>query len=266
MRFSIIIPTWNTAKITQKCIKSIDKYIPNNEIIIVDNGSSDETIDILKNLKIPNIKYVLLDNNYGFAKANNIGLKSATSEYIVFMNSDIELIDKTLLEMINYLKKNKKIGLIGPKFLNPDMSPQASVFPPQTCLNAFKEFWLCRNAYSKYIPKSDKPSLVSFISGGCIAINKKYFEYIGKWNEKYFFYYEDMDLCRQVIKSGKKIVYYPTCQIIHYHGTSGKNIIDTNNQWRRLVPSSKKFHGLFKHYFLYFIIWSGQKWQKHFQR
>lgn len=263
IKISIIIPTWNTANITKKCVETINKYLPSAEIIVVDNGSVDGTIDNLKKLNIPNTKYLILDTNYGFAKANNIGLKKATSDYVVFMNSDIELIDKSLLSMVDYLKDNPKVGLIGPKFLNPDLTPQASVFPPQTCLNAFKEFWLGReSSYSKYIPKSNTPTKVSYISGGCIAVNKKYFEKIGKWNEKYFFYYEDMDLCREVSRTAKDIFFYPNCQIIHRHGASGKNIATSQNQWRRLIPSSKKFHGIFKHYMINFIIWSGQKWQK----
>ena len=268
-KISIIIPTWNTAQITKKCVETINRLIPGQEIIIVDNGSTDNTvkeIEKLKNsLKIENCKLKIISNdtNYGFSKANNIGLKSSTSNYVVFMNSDMELIDKSLVDMVNYLKDNKNIGIIGPKFLNPDKTPQASVFPPQTCLNAFKEFWLGKKEiYSKYIPKGDSPTIVSYLSGGCIAVNKKYFEKIGKWNEKYFFYFEDMDLCRQVTKNGKQIVYYPKCQIIHRHGASGRKLADSQNQWRRLIPSSIKFHGFLKHYLINFIIWSGQKWQK----
>lgn len=258
---SIIIPTWNTAKITQKCVESINKFIPKAEIIVVDNGSTDNTVELLS--KIKKIKIVENHTNLGFAKANNIGLKSATSDYIVFMNSDIRLLDDSLISLVEYFKSNPNIGLIGPKFLNPDLSPQASVFPPQTCINAFKEFWLGqKDAYSKYIPSTDSPTKVSYISGGCVVINNKFFKKIGKWNEKYFFYYEDMDLCREVSKAGKDIIYYPKCQIIHEHGASGKNIANTQNQWRRLIPSSKKFHGTFKHYLINFIIWSGQKWQK----
>lgn len=258
---SIIIPTWNTAQITKKCVDTINTFIPGQEIIVVDNGSEDDTVVVLN--KIKNVKIIKNGTNLGFAKANNIGLKSSNSDYIVFMNSDIELIDKSLIEMVNYLKDNQNVGIIGPKFLNPDKTPQASVFPPQTCLNAFKEFWLGKKeTYSKYIPKGDSPTIVNYLSGGCIATSKKYFKQIGAWNEKYFFYFEDMDLCRQVTKNGKQIVYYPKCQIIHRHGASGRKLADSQNQWRRLIPSSKKFHGVFKHYLLNFIIWSGQKWQK----
>ncbi len=264
-KLSIIIVTWNTASITLKCVETINRYIPNQEIIVVDNGSQDNTVEILK--KIKNVKLVENGANLGFAKANNIGLKSATSDYVIFMNSDIELLDNSILNMVDFLKNNTKIGIIGPKFLNPDLSPQASVFPPQTILNAFKEFWLGqKEAYSKYIPQSKSPTEVSYISGGCLAVNKKYFQKIGKWNETYFFYFEDMDLCRHVRKSGQKIYYYPECQIIHRHGASGKNIAPAKDQWKRLIPGSKKFHGILKHYLINLTIWSGQKLQKLFQK
>lgn len=260
-KLSIIIVTWNTAQITKKCVDTINRYIPGQEIIVVDNGSADDTVEILK--KIKNLKIIENHANLGFAKANNIGFKHATSKYIIFMNSDIELLDKSILKMINYLKNNSQVGLIGPKFLNPDLTPQASVFPPQTPLNAFKEFWLNQpEAYSKYLPKEDKPTEVSYISGGCIGIKKDFFQKIGKWNEKYFFYFEDMDLCREVARHHKKIIFYPKCLIIHRHGASGKQLADLQNQWRRLISGSIKFHGYLKHSLINFIIWSGQKWQK----
>ena len=261
MKTSIIIVTWNTAEITKKCVDTINRYITNQEIIIVDNGSTDNTVKILSNIK--NVKIIENHANLGFAKANNIGLKKATSEYIIFMNSDIELLDSNILNMVNFLKTSPNIGIIGPQFLNPDMTPQASVFPPQTAVNAFREFWLNqKNSYLKYIPKNKNPVKVAFISGGCLAVKKDFFESIGKWNEKYFFYFEDMDLCRKVNQIGKDVFFYPLCQVIHQHGASGKNLAPSQDQWRRLIPSSKKFHGLFKHYFINLIIWSGQKWQK----
>ncbi len=258
---SFIIPTWNTAKITKKCLETINKYLPGQEIIVVDNGSKDNTVEILS--KIKNVKIIENGANLGFSKANNLGVKSANSDYLVFMNSDMELVDNSLLEMVSYLKKHPEIGIIGPKFLNPNLTPQASVFPSQTCFNAFREFWLGQiDSFSKYLPKGLEPVSVEYLSGGFIVVNKKYFKKIGKWNEKYFFYYEDMDLCRQVIKSGKQVVYYPKCKVIHRHGASGQKLADSQNQWRRLIPSSIKFHGPIKHYLINFIIWSGQKWQK----
>jgi len=261
MNLSIIIVTWNTAQITLKCVQTINNFLDNPEIIIVDNGSEDNTVELLSKEK--NVKIIKNGENLGFSKANNIGLHYASHEFILFMNSDIELIDDSINDLFEYFKDNENIGIIGPKFLNPDLTPQASVFPKQSALNAFKEFYLNqKNSYSKYIPKTEKPIKVWAISGGCILTRKSFFESIGGWNEKYFFYFEDMDLCRQINKIGKDVVFFPQCQIIHRHGASGANLADSNNQWRRLIPGSKMYHGLFQHYLINSILWSGQKKSK----
>ena len=264
MNLSIIIVTWNTAKITQKCVQTINKFLNNPEIIIVDNGSKDNTVELL--LKEKNVKIIKNNANLGFSKANNIGFKQASNEYILFMNSDIELIDDSINDLFKYFKNKDNIGIIGPKFLNPDLTVQASVFPKQSALNAFKEFYLKqKNSYSKYIPNTEKPIKVWAISGGCILTRKSFFESIGGWNEKYFFYFEDMDLCRKINKIGKDVIFFPKCQIIHRHGASGAKLADSQNQWRRLIPGSKKYHGLFNHYLINSILWSGQKIQKIFK-
>lgn len=258
---SIIIVTWNTVKITQKCVQTINKFLDNPEIIIVDNDSQDNTVELLSKEK--NVKIVQNNKNIGFSKANNIGLKHTSNEFILFMNSDIELIDDSINKLIEYFKNKDNIGIIGPKFLNSDLTPQASVFPKQTTLNAFKEFWLNKkNTYSKYIPDSNKEIKVWAISGGCILTRKSFFQSIGAWNEKYFFYFEDMDLCRKVNSLNKDVIYYPQSKIIHRHGASGSKLANYQNQWRRLIPGSKKYHGLFNHYLINAIIWSGQKLKK----
>jgi len=260
-KLSIIIPTWNTAQITLKCVKTIKKHLSdiNPQIVVVDNASSDNTIKLLKPLKITLIKN---SQNLGFAKACNIGARKAVGNYILFLNSDMELLDSSLVEMLEFLQKNPQIGAIGPKFLNPNKKPQASTFPPQTPINAFKEFWLNKRTYSKYIPKSKKPISVWAISGGAFLISKKLFRQVGGWDKKYFMYFEDLDLCRQIHQLNKKTFYYPACRLIHRHGASGKKLADSKNQWRRLIPSSKKYHGLINHHLINLIIKTGQKFNK----
>lgn len=262
INLSIIIVTWNTAKITVKCVETIKKYLKNfnYEIIVVDNGSTDNTVNLFK--KDKGIKLIENKENLGFSKANNIGVERAEGDYLLFLNSDMELIDSSLIKMFDYISKNERIGAIGPHFLNIDLTPQASVFPPQTIFNAFKEFFLGIKSYSKYLPSLDKISEVSSISGGAIMIKKDFFEKIGRWNEKYFFYFEDLDLCRTIHKFNKIIIFYPFCKVIHCHGASGKKLANETNQWRRLIPSSVKYHGIIKHYLINFIIWSGQKFHR----
>lgn len=259
---SVIIPTWNTADITLKCVKSIRRFFSPQqiEIIVADNGSNDDTLAKLK--KEGGVVIIENKTNLGFGKSNNIGAKLAQGGYLLFLNSDMELIDNKLINMFNYLDTHPEIGLIGPKFLNLNLSDQGSVLPPQSLCKAFKEFWLGQTAYSKYVPATNQPIEVWSISGGAVMIKRSLFERIGGWDKRYFMYYEDLELCRQVKKLGYKIYYYPQCRFIHRHGASGKPISDASNQWRRLIPSSKIYHGLFKHYLLFLITWSGQKCQK----
>lgn len=259
MTLSIIIVNWNTADITLKCIKTIKKYLLNfdYEIIVVDNASTDDTIKKLK--KENGVIIVENKTNLGFSGGNNIGAKITKGDYLLFLNSDMELIDGQIIDMYKYLSEDPSVGIIAPKFLNVDLSPQGSVWLPQTLSNAFKEFWLGQKTYSKYVPRGDKPVEVFSVSGGAIMIKRSLFEKVGGWDKRYFMYFEDLELCRQVKKMGYKIFYFPKCKVVHRHGASGKNLTDISNQWRRLIPSSKIYHGIFKHYLLFLITWSGQK-------
>ncbi len=274
-KLSIIIPTWNTAKITLDCVKTIKKYLGNfPQIVIVDNASTDNTINLLKKLerseilsnRRKNIKLEIIKNvqNFGFAKACNIGAKEAVGDYLLFLNSDIKLVDNSLLSMLKFFSQNPQIGVIGPQFLNPDHSIQSSVFPPQTIKNAIKEFWLGQKTYSKFTPTSKTPISVWAISGGALLIKKELFKKINGWNEKYFMYFEDLELCRQIHHQQKQVFYYPFAKLIHHHGASGHKLIDNNKQWQRLIPGSKIYHGSIKHYLLFLIIYLSQKCKKLF--
>lgn len=256
---SIVIVTWNTDRITEKCVDSICRYLTlkNYEIIVVDNGSTDKTAKIFNQKK--DIVYLNTGSNLGFAKANNIGLSKAKGDYILFLNSDMEFIDGSINNLFSYFLKSKDIGIIGPKFLNPDLSPQASVFPPQTIKNAFKEYFLDKFTFSKYLPDSSSPSAVWSLSGGAMLMKKTLIDKLGGWDESYFMYFEDLDLCRKVRNLGLKIIYYPKAVVVHHHGLSGKNVASSKNQWRRLIPGSIKYHGFLNHYLINTILWSGQK-------
>lgn len=261
IKLSIIILTWNTAKITKKCVISLTKKIKNiqYEIIVTDNGSTDNTKELFANLK--SVKYLNTGSNLGFSKGNNLGALSASGKYYLFLNSDMEYLSG-LDKMLKYLDDHSSIGLIGPRLLNTDQTPQGSVFPSQTLLNAFKQFWLNQPAYLKYTPSTNEPVSVWSISGGAILLKKSLFQQFSGWNEKFPFYYEDMDLCRRVRSLGLKIYYFPNCLFIHHHGASVNQLSGKNAGFKRLVVGSIKYHGILMHYLINFIIWSGQKWQK----
>lgn len=266
MDITFIILNWNTAQITKKCVLSIYKFLykKNFQIVIVDNASTDNSITVFKNLqkKYKNLHIVENSSNLGFSAGNNAAKKFFTTKYLVFLNSDILLLDDSITDAFSFLKKHKDIGLLAPKLILADGSTQNSVFPPQTIVNAIKQYWFGKKTFSPYFPTSNQPTPVWAVAGAAVIIKSCLFKKIGMWNEKYFIYFEDLDLCRSLRRINKRIIYFPKTKLIHLHGSSGQNIANQSNQWKRLIPSSIKYHGILKHYFLFLIVWIGQKLKK----
>jgi GT2 family glycosyltransferase len=181
------------------------------------------------------------------------------------LNSDTQVKEGTLVKLVEF---EKKVGpaIIGARFLNPDGSTQASVFHLPTIRRAICEFWLGkRDAFSKYAPAGERPVEVEAVSGGAMLISRGIIEKIGLFDERYFMYFEDLDYCRRAKLAGFKVYYLPSAEVIHEHGASGRKIADEANQWRRLIPSSKIYHGMLRHYLIYSIIWLGQRLRRFFR-
>jgi GT2 family glycosyltransferase len=264
---SIIIVSYNTKKLTTDCVKSINLEGSELkiEIIVVDNGSKDDSVKSLKKLrsateKLINLKIIENKDNLGFSRANNQGIKIAKGKYILLLNSDTIVKKDSLGKIIDFARKTPDAGVVAARLLNPDGSIQASCFYFPTIKNAILEYWLDKKGlFDKYAPKGNKVSTVDASVGAAFLITPKAISNVGLLDERYFFYMEDIDYCRQVWKSGLKVYYLPASEVFHYHGASGKHLADEKNQWRRLIPSSKIYHGYFKHYLLTYILWLGQK-------
>jgi hypothetical protein len=261
MNLSIIIVSFNTKDLLKRCLESLPSFL---EIIVVDNGSTDGTILMLKKIKeSKNKKIKIIENkeNVGFARAVNQGLKQAEGEYLLLLNSDIFVKGNALEKLINFAKEQSQIGVVGGKLINPDGSLQGSCFYLPTISRIVREFWFNGSSFlNKYAPLGKKPVEVEAIIGAVFLIPKKVLRKVGFFDERYFMYFEDLDYCRRVRKNGFKVYYLPEAEFIHEHGASGRNIPQKTHRW--LVESSKVYHGVIKYYLITFIIWSGQKCQK----
>lgn len=253
---SIIIVNYNTGELLARCISSVEKSSPRlpYEVIILDNASTDESVKGIKNIKNK--------TNMGFAKAVNQGIKLAEGGYMLLLNPDTEVEKGALAKMVEFAQKTDDAGVIGARLLNPDGSVQSSVLRFPTLGRAFQEFWLGKKVYSKYIPDGKEPTEVDAVVGAAFLITPEARRRVGLMDERYFMYFEDLDYCRRVKRAGLKVYYLPSARVVHYHGVSGKSVAPDKEQWKRLIPSSKLYHGALKHYLINFIIWSGQKWQK----
>ena len=264
---SIIIVSFNTEKLTRDCVESILKNSSgvNYEIIVVDNDSKDDSVKMLRGYQSTLSNFKLLENreNLGFAKANNQGIRAAKGKYILLLNSDTKVKPGTFRKLIDFAKSTPDAGVVGPRLLNPDGSFQASCYNFPTISGAIKEYWLGqKGAYEKYSPEGTNPRTVDITVATAFLITPQGLKKVGLLDERYFFYLEDFDYCRRIWKSGLKVYFLPDTEVVHYLGESGKKVADSKNQWRRLIPGSKIYHGLIKYYILFIIIWLSQKWQK----
>jgi len=279
MGLSIIIVSYNTAELLRRCLNSLKSEIRNPkseiEIAVVDNGSSDGSVEVVKDfidrnsrqfakIRDDSCEIRLIENkeNLGFSKAVNQGIKVAGGETILLLNSDTQIRPKALERLLEFEEKVRP-AIIGARLLNPDGSVQPSVFHLPTIGGAVKEYWFGRKGeFSKYAPAGSEPVVVEAVVGGAMLISKGVIDKIGLLDERYFMYFEDLDFCRRAAKSGFKVWYLPSAEIIHEHGASGRDLMDPKDQWTRLIPSSKTYHGAFRHYLVSFIIWIGQKTRK----
>lgn len=265
MDLSVIIVSYNTKKLTENAIKSVLKEKPtlNLEIIVIDNNSQDGSLETLRSYKKKGqIKLIENDKNTGFSFANNQGIKVSKGRHVLLLNSDTVVKKDSLFNLVEFADTHGDAGVVTSQLLNADGSVQPSCFYFPTVKNAVLEFWLGKKGlFEKYAPKGKNPLVVEAAVGASFLMTERALKEVGVLDEKYFFYFEDIDYCRRVKRAGLKVYYLPSSKIIHYHGASGKKIADPENQWRRLIPSSKIYHGFLNHYLIGAIILTGQKFR-----
>lgn len=264
---SIVIVNYNTKKLVLDCVGSIKKEGSeiSKEIIIVDNASSDGSNEAFKKLEKENknLKLILNKENLGYAKANNQGIRISKGKYLLLLNSDTLVKKNSLRNLVKFAFKTTDAGVVGSKLYNLDGSIQSSCYHFPTIKNAILEYFLGKKGlFEKFVPEGKDPITVDALVGASFLITPKARQEVGVLDERYWAYFEDIDYCRQVWKKGLKVYYLPSSEIIHYHGASFKKATpDDAKRWRRLIPSSKIYHGLVYHYVINSIIWIGQKWQ-----
>lgn len=250
MTLSIIILNYNTKELTSKCVRSLINLYREQierkefELILVDNNSSDGSIQSFEKIKF--IKLVKNKENYGFSKGNNIGTKKTQGEYILFLNSDTRIENQGLIKMIDFLQRNPKVGVLGGKLVNPDGSQQAS------CGNFYSLINLPL-IFSEWIGFRKKPTKiqnVDWVSGGSMMIRRELFEELKGFDENFFMYMEDMELCFRVKKRGFQTFFFPDIKIIHQELGSSDRSFAVNQIYKGILYFFRKH----KPYWQYLII------------
>lgn len=254
MKLSIVVLSFNTKNLTVKCLKSITSQYKNYlgkevELILVDNASQDQTIAAVENLKIPSLKIVQNKENLGFSKGNNEGIKDATGKYLLFLNTDTEVRDQGFLKMIKFLSENEKIGILGGKLKNKDGSDQPSCGSFYTLGNLIlmllgaERFGLLRES-----PKNVKR--VDWVSGACMMVRKDLFKKLSGFDENFFMYIEDMELCFRARKLGRHTYFYPDLNLIHKELGSGNRGFAISQIYKGILYFYKKHQSFWEFLFV----------------
>lgn len=246
---SVITVTYNNKDNILEYLQSIEKNLPrNSEIIIIDNASNDSTAKILEKKK--NIVFIKSGTNLGFAKACNLAAQKANGEYLFFLNPDTKVFDRSIQKLLDFYEKTPDAGIVAPKIFQDDHHIQPSVRKFPSVFGAIREYYLgVKNVFDAYIPDSEDPIAVETVVGAAMLIRKDLFEKIGGFDEKYFMYYEDIDLCKKVHNLGLKVYYVPDSAIYHKVGGSVSN---QKSEW--IKQSARKYHGVLGEFLLYLVL------------
>lgn len=219
---SIIIVTWNSAEYIRNCINSVRESCLNNknEIVVVDNNSSDNTVEIIKN-EYPEVTIIVNKNNVGFGAANNQALKKVVGKYVLFLNPDTVINHDAIEKMVNTLENNSKIGAIGPVQYKNEKNVifTASDWNPVGIIQYIIEF-LISLFKGKYIVIFPNLRVVPLLNLGCVLCRKEILDMGVSFDNDVFLYGEELHFFPQIIELGYKIVLDRSISVFHFREKS----------------------------------------------
>ena len=215
---SVIIVNWNTQKLLQECLQVVADRIPDNlltEVIVVDNGSTDGSPDLVRR-DFPHVKLIVNSDNLGFAAANNKAIEKANGKYIVFLNTDTTLINGAVERMVEFMNNHPQAGLCTPTLLREDGSIQNTFGSyPSLKTELFKSHV---NMKTTVVGARQ----VSTVRGACMLARRGMINNVAGFDERYFLFLEETDLCYRLNKEGYGVWWLPEARVYHLGGGSAE--------------------------------------------
>lgn len=227
MKLSFVILHYKTKNLLRLCLKNIFKLNFNfpYEIIVVDNASGENLQEIQE--AYPQVKFIFNKTNLGHATGNNIGIKNSTGKYIAVVNPDIIFTSaQDFTDILNFLDAHPEVAILGPKLKNPDGSVQCSCLRPYSIWTPIYRRtplgWLpwAKKDISRHLMEDfnhQENREAEWILGACMFLRREALIKMGLFNESFFLYFADYELCDRAHENGFKIIYFAKTNIIHYH-------------------------------------------------
>lgn len=250
MKISFIIINYQSSSFLKRCIESIYEHAPfaSYEIVLANN----DTEDIGYSFDTASVKIINNRENIGFSRACNIAAKQSEGEILFFLNPDTEITTSNVDDLIDILK-DKAIGIVAPELILPsgNIQPWSTgkmITPLRLLMNNIRQ----RKNFS-FAGKKNTTGLIEtdWVSGGAFVITKDLFSRCRGFDEKFFLYFEDVDLCKRIKSLGKKIVLLPSVKVLHL---GGQSVSDAKKQKTFYYQSQdyyfRKHFGLIPAYFI----------------
>lgn len=220
---SVVIVNFNSGNFLVECLNSLNrvKNEVNLEIWVVDNASVDDSIKKARKI-YPQINYLLNKENLGFGKANNLALKQIKNEYILILNPDSQVLPGTLQFMLNFMEENSQVGAATCRVEKADGTLDwASHRSWPTPEAAFRYYFLGDDTlYHLTKRPMDQVHEIDSLAGAFMLTRKSVLEKTGLFDEDYWLYGEDLDLCFRIKQQGFKIMYVPQVKVLHLKGVA----------------------------------------------
>lgn len=234
---SVCIVNYNARELLRDCLDSIIRENP-SEIIVVDNASTDGSVGMITE-EFPSLNLVRLSKNIGYGSAANRGVEKCRLDYVLLLNSDTIVKPGAFRALIDYLEAHESAAIIGPRIINPDGTPQTSCFHFPTPLHIllylsnFYRFILkipiVRKRSLQASAGDHLPAVVPWVLGAALAFRREEFASVGGFDESFFMYFEEVDLCYRLARKGRQTHYAPVAEIIHIGGASTQQQRDEMN-------------------------------------
>jgi GT2 family glycosyltransferase len=230
MDISIVIVNWNGADLLRDCLASIAAKRGGLavQVLVIDNDSWDGSREMVKE-DFPQFQLVNSGANLGFGKANNLARELVKSDLVLFLNPDTVLLANSLTPMIEFMRQHPETGALGCKMLYPDggVQEQGLQYFPSPWKEFLSSLFIStgtRNGMRRFLPYLDpnRSAYATKLYGGCLLARKTVLDQVGWFDERYFMYAEDVDLCRAISDQGWKLFYLSTAEIIHVAGGVSK--------------------------------------------
>jgi GT2 family glycosyltransferase len=257
MDISVVIVGWNARHYLELCLESLEAALPRRtmEVFVVDNASSDGSGEMVQ-IRFPWVKLIRSEENLGFAKGNNVALRQCQGQYICLVNPDVRVFPGCLDALADFLDENPKVGFVGPRVLNADMTQQITCRHFPTIWNNFCSAMKLAGTFKKsrfftgeqmFYFSHDRTLAVDVLGGCFLMVKRETFDTVGLMDEGFFMYGDDLDWCRRCWNAGWQVVFFPGAQAIHDNGAITKPypVRFAVAQQRSILFYWVKYHGQF---------------------